>query len=171
MAGSGKSSLCDQIERDSKSSVNTFKDATLTHDDRRRAGHGCLGEMVARLLGRSEDCVMDEGHLTDPGFRDLFKAFCDEFLDGVEKTWIFYSADTLSCVNNVFHDATTQGRVELSRYKALNNQRLVYQPPSEADWPGRELREVYRSEKPQFTNEHDAVGWLESEISRIQASL
>ena len=130
MAGSGKSSLCDEIARQSDGPVHIFKDATLTHDDKRRAGHGCLGEMVARLLGCSENCVMDEGHLTDPKFRRLFKEFCDKFLVGVSQEWIFFNADVLACINNVFHDAETNGRKELSRYTALNNQMAVYEPPS-----------------------------------------
>src|SRR4051812_13436304 len=96
IAGSGKSWLCDEIARQGATQVHIFKDATLTEgNDDRRAGHGSLGEMVARLLGRSEDCVMDESHLTHAKFRLSFREFCDTFLVGVEQSWIFFEADLL----------------------------------------------------------------------------
>jgi hypothetical protein len=170
MAGSGKSWLCDDIKKQRATPVYIFKDATLTNSDERRAGHECLGEMVARLVGRSEDCVMDEAHLTVPGFRQSFKSFCDTFLEGVDQKWIFYEANVLACINNLFHDAQSNGRVELSRYRALEAQRGIYKVPDEAAWPGRMVREVHRCEKPIFkaSEEAQAVKWLQLEIARLQ---
>jgi len=83
MGGSGKSTLCREIASSRK--AIPFQDATLANGDRRRAGYDCLGEIVARLLRRNQDCVMDESHLTVPEFRNIFRAFCDDFLSGVEQ--------------------------------------------------------------------------------------
>ena len=160
MGGSGKSRLCNEIAERSTPRPVVFSDATLTNTDERRAGHGCLGEMVARLLGRSEDCVMDESHLIVPCFREHFRNFCGTFLPQVELDWIFFEADVLACINNTYADAQKNGRRELSRYKALDNQRKVYDVPNEQDWPGRTVRPVYKCNNPEFSTEAEAVCWL-----------
>jgi hypothetical protein len=168
MGGSGKSFLCEEIAKNSN--AKAFKDATLTNNDRRRAGYDCLGEMVARLLGLDEDCVMDESHLTVPTFRDTFRDFCDEFLNGVEQEWIFFEHNVVACINNIFHDVQVNGRNELNRLKALEGQRKVYVVPPVGDFPGhRQPRSVYRQELPKFNNsqEAEAIDWLRGEIARL----
>lgn len=167
MGGSGKSHLCAEIAKNSN--AKAFEDATLTKDDFRRAGRDCLGEMVARLLGRQEDCVMDESHLTVTGFRNKFKSFCDEFLNGVEQEWIFFEHNVVACINNVFYDSQKKGR-EPSRLKALKGQIEHYKEvPLPGAFPGhRELRPVYRQESPRFGQEADALSWLHGEIARLK---
>lgn len=170
MAGSGKTWFCEQIANQSTPKAVTFPDATLIcNDDNRRAGHRTLGEMVARLLGRSEDCVMDESHLTVPIFRDKFKSFCDTFLPGIQQDWIFFEANVVACINNVYHDAHANNRSDLSRFKALENQRKIYRVPDESEWPGRQVQRVYQRGNPQFdaSSELDAVAWLQAEISKL----
>ncbi len=165
MGGSGKTYRCNEIAGESTPQATVFADATLTNTDERRAGHQSLGEMVARLLGQSADCVMDESHLTVPSFRDSFKQFCDTFLIGVEQQWIFFEADVVACINNAYRDAHQKSRRELDRYKALDNQRNVYEvPPNDGQWPGWTVRPVHKFENPQFTSESEAVCWLHSEI-------
>jgi hypothetical protein len=167
MAGSGKSWLCDDIDKQSTSPVSIFKDATLTYNDERRAGHNCLGEMVARLVGRSEDCVMDEAHLTVPDFRQSFKRFCDEFLPDVEQRWNFFDSNTLACINNLYHDAETKGRDQLSRYEALDSQRVIYEvPTNRSEWPGFTSHKVHQCGS-QFENEAEAINWLQEKIKGL----
>lgn len=170
MAGSGKTWLCNAIADQSEPRAFTFSDATLAFNDYRRAGHQCLGEMVARLLGRDEHCVMDESHLTDPHFRTQFKEFCDTFLVGVEQEWIFFEADIVACVNNLYRDKTEGGRHELCRYQALENQRKRYHVPSEADCPGRKTYPVHCSANPKFdqSSESAAIEWLQSQIKSLR---
>lgn len=170
MGGSGKSELCKKIAESSMPRPVIFSDATLTYTDERRAGHGCLGEMVARLLGQSEDCVMDESHLIDPCFRGHFRNFCGEFLPQVELHWIFFEADVLACINNTYADAQLNVRRELSRYKALDNQRKVYVVPNEQEWPGRKVHPVYKCNKPAFSTEPEAICWLHSEIEMLSTT-
>ena len=170
MAGSGKTWLCDDIAKQSTPKAVMFPDATLTcNDNKRRAGHQTLGEMVARLLGGSEDCVMDESHLTDPNFRMMFKEFCDTFLVGIQLDWIFFEPNVVACINNVYHDAHTHQRFDLSRFKALESQRKIYSVPNESEWPGRQVQSVYQRANPQFksSNEQEAVAWLQAEIDRL----
>lgn len=171
MAGSGKTWLCNAITDQCEPRPFTFSDATLTFTDDRRAGHQCLGEMVARLLGRDEDCIMDESHLTVPYFRKQFKDFCDKFLVGVEQEWIFFEADIVACVNNLYHDKAENRRHELSRYRALKNQHEIYRVPSEADWPGRRIQSVYCAADPRFdrTGESEAIEWLQYQIQALLA--
>ena len=160
MGGSGKPLLCSEITDASKACK--FTDATLTNNDRRRAGYDCLGEMIARLLGRGQDCVMDESHLTVPTFRDTFRNFCDEFLKGVEQEWIFFERNVVACVNNVFHDWQNK-RTEPSRLEALENQIKVYQVPRAGEFPGyQQPRPVYRQQSPKFktSEEGQALIWL-----------
>jgi hypothetical protein len=171
MAGSGKSTVCNEIVNQSSSPAFAFPTATLTNNDKRRAGHQSLGEMVARLLGRSEDCVMDEAHLTVPEFRTSFKQFCDVFLVGIEPHWIFFEADVVACINNVYHDAQgPQGRRDLCRFKALDAQRTIYKVPNKSEFPNHTVRAVYKQEHPQFSDESTAVAWLESEIEALSPS-
>ena len=168
MGGSGKSHLCDEIAKERGSAL--FKDATLTKNDWRRAGHDCLGEMVARLLGRDEDCVMDEAHLTDANFRNAFKDFCNTFLTGVEQEWIFFEHDVLACINNVFHDAQTTRRDEPSRLKSLGNQVDSYKIPLPHEFPGyTQPRPVFKQPNAKFAHEADAREWLRGEIERLEA--
>lgn len=164
MAGSGKTHFCKQLSQES--GAKFFNDATLV-DDKRRSGHGCLSEIVARLLGRSEDCIMDESHLTVSSFRSRFKSFCDEYLEGIELQWICFEADVLACINNVFYDFTNQIRSKPGRLNALNRQRTQYELPSETELPDRLVQTVYRQAEPEFKHEDTAIKWLESEIERM----
>lgn len=169
VAGSGKSSLRREIARERR--IKGFGDATLTnHDDRRRAGRGCLGELVARLLGRGEDCVMDESHLTMDHFRGLFKGFCDEFLPNVEQEWIFFENDALACINNVYHDmyVEVKDRDWLGRLKALRNQSKAYEVPPAGAYPGYQAPiRVYQQASPRFADKEEAQRWLHDEIERL----
>lgn len=164
MAGSGKTYLCNQIAHKSNPKAKVFADATLTNTDERRAGHDCLGEIVARLIGRGQNCVIDEPHLVVSTFRESFKQFCDEFLPQVPQEWIFFQPDVLACINNVYNDAKQNGRDELSRYEALNNQRKVYVLPDVNNWPGGSAESVNQYSKPHFRTVEEAVNWLESKI-------
>jgi hypothetical protein len=164
IAGSGKTTLCREIAR--VSGINAFEDATLTdNNDHKRAGFDCLGEIVARLLGRNENCVMEEGHLCSPGFRENFISFCNKFLKNVELEWIFYENDLLACINNVYHDWMKKNRKDVGRLRALINQNRVYMPPSETECPGRQIRKVECDNPRKFDNETDAVLWLLSSIA------
>jgi len=169
MGGSGKTRLCNDIADQSTPRAAIFEDATLTNNDQRRAGHQCLGEMVARLLGRSEDCVMNESHLTVHSFRENFRDFCNTFLPSIQTRWIFFQADVLACINNVYHDAQN-GRCELSRFQAIHNQLNIYTLPNETEWPNRTVRPVHQGDNPKFDNEAKAVAWLHSEILRLSCS-
>ena len=169
MAGSGKTKLCEEIAKQS-STTFSFSDATLVHNDYRRAGYQCLGEIVARLLGRNENCVMDESHLTNSCFRKKFKKFCDDFLHGIEQRWIFFEPNVLKCINNVYKDFQKKKADELPRLKALNNQRKIYKPPCQSEFPGQTEREVYSNNDPQFSDESEAVKWLESTIEHLSSS-
>lgn len=171
MAGSGKSCLCNEIATRSTPATPAFKDGTLTNTNERRAGHECLGEIIARLLGCGEDCVMDEAHLTDPSFRASFIRFCETFLPKIELEWRFFEADVVACINNVYRDAQN-GRRQLCRYKALDAQRKLYSVPDEAALPGRTVHSVYQCESPRFSpsEESDAIQWLQSEIAQLSDS-
>jgi hypothetical protein len=148
MGGSGKSKLCEAIAERSKAVA--FKDATLTKDHHRRAGHDCLGELVARLLGFQEDCVMDEAHLVNADFRNEFKGFCDRFLQGAEQEWIFFEHNVVACINNVFHD-WENGQKDVSRLQSLANQIKEYQVPPAGQFPGhQEPQQIYRQPSPKF---------------------
>ena len=169
IGGSGKTHLCADLAKGGN--ARPFYDATLAGDDNKRAGFNCLGEMVARLLGTREDCVMDESHLTVPSFREKFKRFCDQFLIGVEQEWIFFERDVVSCINNVHHDYQIKGRQELSRLKAVRGQSRDYEVPPPGAYPGHQLpRPVYRRPSPIFDDhqEAEAFAWLESEIARLE---
>lgn len=174
IGGSGKTSLCKEIANQSPTPTYVFPDATLVqNNDERRAGHGALGEMVARLLGRGEDCLMDESHLVHPGFRNSFKRFCDTLLVGVDQNWIFFEADGLACINNVYYDYTfgNRKRDHLSRFRAVDDQRQKYTVPDETDFPGRIVHKVYQGEAPRFkaSEESQAIKWLQSEIHKLQS--
>jgi hypothetical protein len=165
VGGSGKTTYCHELA--SERNATPFTDGTLAHSDRRRAGFGCLGEMVARLLRNKEDCVMDESHLTHTAFRETFKKFCDEFLAGVEQEWIFYENDVLACINNVYYDYHVNGRTGVSRLKAVENQGSVYVVPPAGTYPGHhQARPVYRQPSPQFDDKQEALAWLQGEIAR-----
>lgn len=141
----------------------------MNHDDRKRAGYDCLGEIVARLIGRGEDCVMDESHLTDPSFRGAFKGFCDEFLPGVEQEWIFFEEDVVACINNVYADHQGPRKGGATRLSALMGQIGAYVVPTPGSFPGHEgPRLVYRRESPKFGEgqEAEALAWLHGEIAR-----
>ena len=169
MAGSGKTHLCRTIAAESSPPAVPFPDATWANSGSKRAGHESLGEIVARLLGRGEDCVMDEAHLTSTEFRNHFKEFCETFLPEIELRWIFFKPDALQCINNVYRDCQgPDGRCELGRFESLNKQRLRYSVPDATEFPGREVWDVYRHDKRQFSKEAIAVEWLESEIDRLR---
>ncbi len=168
IAGSGKSALCKEIAENRN--IKAFGDGTLTNSDRRRAGFDCLGELVARLLGRDEDCVMDESHLCMPTFRDTLRSFCNEFLNGVGQEWIFFDRDVLGCINNVYHDMYVQvkKREFLSRLRALVGQSGAYAVPTPGEIPGYQSPQpVYRQKTPRFTDEQEALGWVHGEIARL----
>jgi len=168
MGGSGKSHLCDEIT--SSQNAFSFKDATLTNCDRRRAGYDCLGEIVARLLLRNENCVMDEAHLTNEDFRRTFKSFCGEFLKGVEQEWVFFENDALGCINTVYSEVTTKSRVECSRFESLANQIPNYKVPEPGSYPGyAKPRPVFQQSSPHFHREADVLEWLHSEIKRLES--
>lgn len=160
MAGSGKSTFCKSVAH--QTGAKLFEDATLTSNDERRAGLNCLGEIVARLVGRNEDCIIDESHLTVPSFRNLFKDFCDSFLPNVNQKWIFFEKDVRACINNVYEDAQN-GRDDPSRFKALNNQRVAYQIPEPHAFPGFQVQPV-TSTNDRFGTETEAIVWLESKV-------
>jgi hypothetical protein len=164
MGGSGKTHFCKEIEANHR--AKAFSDATLTSDDHRRAGFDTLGEMVARLVGRKEDCVMDESHLTVASFRDKFKRFCDEFLCGIEQKWFFFERDILACINNVYHDSQ-RGRESLGRLEALLNQSRIYQVPAAGSYPGFEKAvPVFKQSSPRFPTLQEAEQWLKSQVTR-----
>jgi len=168
IAGSGKSSLCADLAQ--VRNVKVFEDATLVNSDRRRAGYDCLGELVARLLGCKEDCIMEESHLTMEQFRNTFKKFCDEHLRGVTQDWIFFKNDPVRCINNVFHDMYVEikERDHSSRLRALLGQIEGYVVPAKGEFPGHDLpRDVFQLESPTFTEKHEALDWLRKEISRL----
>ncbi len=167
MGGSGKSHLCHQIASRGDN-IAAFHDATLTSTDPKRAGYGCLGEMVARLLSRSEDCVMDESHLTVYAFREKFREFCDEFLRGVEQEWIFFQNDVIGCINNLYCDFQN-GRKELSRLEAVLGQSKVYVLPEPHTFPGYEApRPVFKQQEPRFTSKEESLEWLQSNIAILK---
>lgn len=151
-----------------KSNAKMFEDATLTeNNDRKRAGFDCLGEIVARLLGCHENCVMDEAHLTNPTFREMFRAFCNEFLKGVEQEWIFFEANVVACINNIYHDWHMNGREELSRLKSLADQIKVYSVPPDGQFPGHEKPRLVRPQEcPKFedSQKEEALEWLYGKI-------
>lgn len=167
MAASGKTTYCRRLSRQTGAAL--FQDATLTRTDRRRAGFECLGELVARLVGRKEDCVIDESHLTTPAFRDLFRQFCDEFLPEIDQKWVFFEKDVLACINNLRHDQQ-QGRDDLARFIALYHQRRDYSVPSPQEFPGFELLPVWQGAS-YFTVESKGVAWLDAQVraKRLQA--
>jgi hypothetical protein len=163
MGGSGKSKLCDEIAK--KSKATAFKDATHVPkgDHARRAGHKCLGEVVARLLGFQQDCVMDEPHLVNADFRMQFKGFCDDFLKCVEQEWIFFQHDVVACINNIYYDWEIGTRQEVSRLQSFANQIGEYKVPPAGDFPGHcEPQRVYRQAFPKFKDweEEAALSWL-----------
>lgn len=170
IAGSGKSALRKEIA--GNRNIKGFGDGTLVKCEPRRAGFDCLGEMVARLLGRQEDCVMDESHLTMRHFRDLFKEFCDQYLPGVQQEWIFFERNVIACINNIYHDmyVRVKERDLLSRLKALKCQGKpkAYEVPAAGEYPGHQApHPVYRQESPKFTDEQEAMHWLQGEITRL----
>lgn len=156
--------LCDEIAK--KSNAAAFKDATLVTegDHHRRAGHDRLGELVARLLGFQQDCVMDEAHLVNADFRGEFKDFCDRFLQGVEQKWIFFEHNVVTCINNVYHDWEITGtRKEVSRRRSLANQIKEYEVPPAGNFPGHQgPRKIVWQEPPKFKDceEAAALSWL-----------
>ena len=161
MGGSGKTYFCRKIA----GRRPFFESATLTKNDERRAGHRCLGELVARLLGRDEDCVMEEPRLTEPKFRNTFKDFCDRFLGGVKQEWIFFERDVVGCINNVFEDARS-AQPKPGRLPALCNQIGVYRVPDPHEFPGYiEPHPVYRGHEPKFDDEDDALDWLRGKVA------
>lgn len=163
MGGSGKSKLCLEIAK--KSNAIAFKDATLTFNDHRRAGHECLGELVARLLGSQQNCVMDEPHLVNSDFRCEFRDFCERFLDVVEQEWIFFESDVVSCIDNVYDDWEKGRRTDIGRFKSLANQIEVYKVPPPDTFPGHQNpRKVYRRPRPKFKDDEveTAISWLKS---------
>ncbi len=164
VGGSGKSTLCEQLKEESQSETFVFKDATLTKSDSRRAGHECLGEIVARLLGCGQDCLIDEPHLANPDFREEFKSFCDKFLPDVEQEWIFFEKDALNCINNLYYDAVNKNRIESERFKAVKNQLEVYSVPSPAGYSGFKVQPVYKQDNPRFSDLAEALHWLNSKI-------
>ncbi len=72
VGGSGKTYFARQQSRERTEPY--FSDVTLVNikDRRQRAGYGKITEVVARLLGRDESCIIDESYLTNTGFRDDF---------------------------------------------------------------------------------------------------
>jgi hypothetical protein len=164
MGGSGKSMLCDEIA--TTSNATAFTDATLVPegDHDRRAGHRCLGELVARLLGFQQDCVMDEPHLVNADFRNKFRDFCDTFLKGVEQEWIFFEHNVVACINNIYDDCeNTRTRKDVRRLQSLANQINEYKVPPAGGFPGHhEPRKVYRQSSPTFKDceEEAALSWL-----------
>jgi hypothetical protein len=163
MGGSGKSTLCKEIA--GEIGTDPFSDATLTWNDSARAGHKCLGELVARLLRTNQDCVMDEAHLVDAGFRKEFRRFCDEFLRDVKQKWIFLERDVVACINNVFREWEKEnGRKELSRLTSLANQIKEYKVPLASEFEGHEFetRPVHSQEPRKFKacEQDAAICWL-----------
>lgn len=164
VAGSGKSSLCKKYAKEHN--VKAFSDGTLANPDKKRAGFDCLGEIVARLLGRDEHCVMDESHLCMQQFRDEFKKFCDEFLTGVEQEWIFFEKNTLACINNIYHDYEL-GRKSSSRLQALLGQSDGYSVPALEEFPGKR-EPVYLQASSRFSNEAEATQWVRDTIQELR---
>ncbi|WP_435005208.1 AAA family ATPase [Tundrisphaera lichenicola] len=166
VGGSGKTTYGKSLAEERYATA--FIDGTLAEGDARRAGFRCLGEMVARLLGRGEDCVMDESHLTHPGFRETFKDFCDQFLAGVDQEWIFFENDILACINNVYFDQNkAKPRIGLPRLKAVQDQGRHYEVPPPGIYPGHhQARSVYQQPSPQFNDILKAQTWLQAEIER-----
>ncbi len=147
------------------------QDATLTQgDDRRRAGYDSLGEMVARLLGRHEDCVMDESHLTVPDFRDTFRNFAMSFLERRRAGVDSFEHNIVACINNVFHDSQVNGRIGLGRLEALENQRKVYAVPLPVTSQDTDSHDWYTGKNPQsstIVRRRRGVKWLHDEIIRL----
>lgn len=167
MAGSGKSHFCEEYAK--QHSAKAFFDGTLANKDEKRAGFNCLGEIVACLLGRNEDCVMDESHLCMKPFRDNFKAFCDEFLPEIEQEWIFFEKNTLASINNIFHDFQ-EGRQSPSRLEALLGQNNGYTVPARDEFPGeREPVPAYQRPSPRFTDEGEALKWVQDTFQKLMA--
>lgn len=167
MAGSGKSHFCEKYAKEHN--AKAFLDGTLANKDEKRAGFDCLGEIVARLLGRNEDCVMDESHLCMKSFRGKFKAFCDEFLPEVEQEWIFFEKNTLASINNIFHDFQ-KGRTSSSRLEAILGQSNGYTVPAREEYPGtRQPEPAYQRPSPRFTNEEEAVRWVKETFAKLKA--
>ncbi|MBX3451558.1 MAG: hypothetical protein KF777_18500 [Planctomycetaceae bacterium] len=167
VAGSGKSHFCKRYAREHK--AKAFLDGTLANKEEKRAGFDCLGEIVARLLGQNEDCVMDESHLCMEDFRNLFKEFCDEFLPEVEQEWIFFEKNTLACINNICHDYG-KGRTSLSRLRALRGQSNDYTVPPRGEFPGSaQPVAVFDGYPPSFSGEEDAIQWVQETIDKLEA--
>jgi hypothetical protein len=128
MGGSGKTRLCNKLAMEGN--TKAFPDATLPAKDGdhlRRAGHDRLGELVARLLGSQEECVMDEAHLVNADFRNRFKDFCDRFLIGVKQEWIFFEHNVVACINNIYHDyENTRTRPDPGRLVSFSIFRLTF---------------------------------------------
>ncbi len=161
MAGSGKTVLRKELAQ--QYGCKGFSDATLTHhDDSKRAGHKCLGEVVARLY-RNEDCVIDETHLTHEPFRVEFQRFCRDFLPDVQLHWIFINIDVLACANNLHNDMIMKNRREPSRFEALYHQQRSYVAlPDLSTFQSCEVRSPYSPEHRRFEDKGDAVLWLRS---------
>ena len=179
MAGSGKSHLLSEISKSGGVPMeNCFPDATLAQENKHRAGFKRLPEIVARLLGNNEDCVMDEAHLADPEFQRYFRGFMDEFLRDVDQHWIFFKHDVVACINNLYRDAERGVHTGYDRFKALDNQRKVYRVPGKAEWSGEsgvttiEFLPVHNSVNSRFAqaDKTDAIDWLQSEIKRLSPS-
>ena len=171
--GSGKSTYGRMLNQ--KDGVFFSEDATLVSmaDNGQRAGFGKITEAVARMLGNGEDCIIEESHLLDPVFRNLFVKFCDERLPGVDRHWVFFEHSPLGCINNVYHDAySEQERVERnhdSRFEAVLNQIKNYQVPEPAELAGdaMEIQPVSCTTK-HFSRLNEAKTWLENEVSQLK---
>ena len=164
-AASGKSHLARELNQSRfGSNALVFEDATLTNTDSRRAGHRCLGELVAQLLGNSRDCIMDECHLVHRQFRNSFRDFCSRFLPGVETEWIYFEKNELACINNAYADAVERGRNDYSRFHALHHQLPAYNPENETE--RTKLISVHKQSCPQFHEGQlvEARHWLEERI-------
>ncbi len=115
----------------------------MDRGDHERVGYGKFTEVVARLLGKGENCVVEESHLTTTSFRKEFVRFCDLFLPNIKKDWVFFESDPLRCLNNVYHDfkvATNREYQHKSRIEAVLNQVEQYEIPNEQDLGGGSLR-------------------------------
>jgi hypothetical protein len=159
--GSGKTWLCKKIAVET--SARPFPEATNVGpgDERGRAGHDRLPELVVLLLVNGLDCVMDEAHLVNLDFRQEFRRFCDTHLLGVQQKWLFFERNVLACINNVFADWNKMKRQDQSRFDSLNRQLEVYKPPPLGEFPGHQkLQTVYLQPSPQFNDEVQARAWL-----------
>ncbi|WP_125199130.1 hypothetical protein [Guyparkeria sp. SCN-R1] len=172
VGASGKSTLRKQICE--KTGARGFEDGTAVPrgNDRRRAGHRALPELVARLLGPSaQDCVLDESHLVHERFRKEFQRFCDKHLPGVEQEWIFFNNDLAACASNAYFDAMNHGRKDASRFRSILGQSKKYVVPEVGSYPGHDqVLSVYQQEKPQFRTgeEEKARKWLKAAIKAVE---